>query len=249
MTTIIKNGKRISNIFSKIEDKELEFLVKETGVDKYSKKLKGIEIFKLLIFGALTDDRASLRTFENFYITNFFKMIAKISLTKVISHSSIAERIAKINVVFFERLFAYCVKKYTPFLEEGITSKISSYDSTIVSISSKLLHLGMQNGQKNKKDEQGKLSLKFTIGFSNLPFKCKIHHQQEMISEDLALGDILKEHTANKKDIAVFDRGMKDRKVMDELSDEQTQYFVTRIYKDSKYILAEGSQVKKLACA
>ncbi|HGM2512564.1 TPA: hypothetical protein ACKN10_002220, partial [Neisseria gonorrhoeae] len=35
--------------------------------------------------------------------------------------------------------------------------------------------------------------------------------------------------------------------VMDELSDEQTQYFVTRIYKDSKYILAEGSQVKKLA--
>ena len=82
MTTIIKNGKRISNIFSKIEDKELEFLVKETGVDKYSKKLKGIEIFKLLIFGALTDDRASLRTFENFYITNFFKMIAKISLTK-----------------------------------------------------------------------------------------------------------------------------------------------------------------------
>jgi len=75
MTTIIKNGKRISNIFSKIEDKELEFLVKETGVDKYSKKLKGIEIFKLLIFGTLTDDRASLRTFENFYITNFFKMI------------------------------------------------------------------------------------------------------------------------------------------------------------------------------
>ena len=105
----------------------------------------------------------------------------------------------------------------------------------------------MQNGQKNKKNEQGKLSLKFTIGFSNLPFKCKIHHQQEMISEDLALGDILKEHTANKEDIAVFDRGMKDRKVMDELSDEQTQYFVTRIYKDSKYILAEGSQVKKLA--
>lgn len=247
MTTIIKNRKRISSIFSKIEDKELEFLVKETGVDKYSKKLKGIEIFKLLIFGTLTDDRASLRTFENFYITNFFKMIAKISLTKVISHSSIAERIAKINVVFFERLFAYCVKKYAPFLEEGITSKISSYDSTIVSISSKLLHLGMQNGQKNKKDEQGKLSLKFTIGFSNLPFKCKIHHQQEMISEDLALGDILKEHTANKEDIAVFDRGMKDRKVMDELSDEQTQYFVTRIYKDSKYILAEGSQVKKLA--
>ena len=195
----------------------------------------------------MTDDRASLRTFENFYITNFFKMIAKISLTKVISHSSIAERIAKINVVFFERLFTYCVKKYAPFLEEVITSKISSYDSTIVSISSKLLHLGMQNGQKNKKDEQGKLSLKFTIGFSNLPFKCKIHHQQEMISEDLALGDILKEHTANKEDIAVFDRGMKDRKVMDELSDEQTQYFVTRIYKDSKYILAEGSQVKKLA--
>ena len=106
MAAIINNRRRISNIFSKIEDKELEFFVEETRVDKYSKKLKGIEIFKLLIFGVLTDDRASLKTFENFYITNFFKMIAKISLTKAISHSSITERIAKINVVFFERLFA-----------------------------------------------------------------------------------------------------------------------------------------------
>ncbi|SQA94335.1 Uncharacterised protein [Capnocytophaga ochracea] len=40
MTTIIKNRKRISSIFSKIEDKELEFLVKETESINIAKNLK-----------------------------------------------------------------------------------------------------------------------------------------------------------------------------------------------------------------
>jgi IS4 transposase len=54
------------------------------------------------------------------------------------------------------------------------------------------------------------------------------------------LGNILKEHVADKKDIAVFDRGMKERKTMTELS-ENKKYFVTRIYKASKYVVEKNS--------
>jgi IS4 transposase len=55
-----------------------------------------------------------------------------------------------------------------------------------------------------------------------------------------ALSDILKSHVSNKKDIAVFDRGMQDRTTMKTLSDTG-KYFVTRIYKASKYSMFEGS--------
>ena len=130
-------------------------------------------------------------------------------------------------------------------LNDKDTVKLCLYDSTITSLSASLLHFGMKNGQKNKKGEQGKNSIKFTIGFNGLPFNVKFHKDQKMISEDLALGDILEEHIASKKDIAVFDRGMKDRKKMVELSDDQ-KYFTTRIYKSSKYEVEKGSKVTLL---
>lgn len=57
-----------------------------------------------------------------------------------------------------------------------------------------------------------------------------LNQEQSMISDDLALGDILNEHVASKNDIAIFDRGMKNRRKMETLSRDE-QYFVTRINK------------------
>jgi hypothetical protein len=236
---------KVAEIFNYIEDKDLDFLVQETKVDWNVKKLQGKELFKLLVFGVLNENRASSRVFESLYENIFFQKIGQIEKGKTVAHSSIAERIAKINVHFFERIYNSCVEKFTPLLGGKETETLSIYDSTITSLSSELLKFGMQNGQKNKKGEQGKNSLKFTVGFSTLPFKIKFHQDQEMISEDLALGSILKEHVADQNDIATFDRGMKDRQVMKEL-DETDIYFVTRINVDSKFVLSKGSETKLL---
>lgn len=235
----------VKNILGYISDDQLDFFAQETMVDWNVKKLKGKELFKLCVFGVLNENRASSRVFENFYENHFFCKYAQIPKDKSVSHSSIAERIGKINVVYFEKLYQYTVTVFQDKLNEKDRTKLSLYDSTITSLSASLLNFGMQNGQKNKKGEQGKNSIKFTVGFDGLPFNIKFHKDQKMISEDLALGDILEEHIADKKDIAVFDRGMKDRKKMTELCEEQ-KYFVTRIYKASKYEVEKGSKVISL---
>jgi hypothetical protein len=240
-------GNRIAvqKVLGYISDEQLDFFAQETMVDWNTKKLKGKELFKLCVFGVLNENRASSRVFENFYENHFFCKYAQIPKDKSVSHSSIAERIGKINVDYFEKLYSHCVKVFQEKLNEKETVKLCLYDSTITSLSASLLHFGMKNGQKNKKGEQGKNSIKFTIGFNGLPFNVKFHKDQKMISEDLALGDILEEHIANKKDIAVFDRGMKDRKKMIELCDNQ-KYFTTRIYKSSRYEIEKGSKVTHL---
>lgn len=235
------NKVKVSEIINYITDADLDFLSQETQVDWNVKKLQGKEFFKLLIFGVLNENRASSRVFESFYENVFFQKIGKIESGKKVSHSSIAERIGKVEVRFFEQIFEKCVENFSPLLNEKDAKKFSIYDSTITSLSSDLLKFGMQNGCKTRQGEHGRMSLKFTIGFSGLPFKVKFHQDQKMISEDLALGDILQEHICSKNDVAVFDRGMKDRNVMKGLSEHQ-QYFVTRIYKNSKYVKAKGTE-------
>lgn len=235
----------VKEILGYISEEHLDFFAQETMVDWNVKKLKGKELFKLCVFGVLNENRASSRVFENFYENHFFCKYAQIPKDKSVSHSSIAERIGKINVAYFEKLYNHTVSVFQDKLNDKDKIKLSLYDSTITSLSASLLSFGMQNGQKNKKGEQGKKSIKFTVGFNELPFNVKFHKDQKMISEDLALGDILEEHIANKKDIAVFDRGMKDRNKMVELCDDQ-KYFVTRIYKSSKYEIEKGSEITSL---
>ncbi|MGE6356272.1 hypothetical protein ACQKCJ_20575, partial [Flavobacterium sp. NPDC079362] len=224
----------VKEILNYISEDQLDFFAQQTMVDWNAKKLKGKELFKLCVFGVLNENRASSRVFENFYENHFFCKYAQIPKDKSVSHSSIAERIGKINVEYFEKLYQHTVTVFQDKLNDKDKIKLSLYDSTITSLSASLLSFGMRNGQKNKKGEQGKNSIKFTIGFNELPFNVKFHKDQKMISEDLALGNILEEHIANKKDIAVFDRGMKNRKTMVDLSTDD-KYFVTRIYKSSKY--------------
>lgn len=230
----------VKQILGYVSDDQLDFFAQETMVDWNVKKLKGKELFKLCVFGILNENRVSSRVFENFYENHFFQKYAQIPDGKTVSHSSIAQRIGKINVVYFEKLYHHTARVFQDKLEEKDKVKLSLYDFTITSLSASLLGFGMRNGQKNKKGEQGKNSIKFTTGFNGLPFNVKFHKDQEMISEDLALGDILQEHVAHKKDIAVFDRGMKDRNNMVALCDGQ-KYFVTRIYNASKYAVEKDS--------
>lgn len=236
----MKNTLAVKEILGYISDEKLDFFAQETLVDWNVKKLHGKELFKLCVFGVLNENRASSRVFESFYENSFFRNYAQIEEGKTVSHSSIADRIGNIEVKYFEVLYTHTVDVFQDKLNEKDKVKLSLYDSTITSLSASLLSFGMQNGQKNKKGEQGKNSIKFTIGFNGLPFNVKFHKDQKMISEDLALGDILAEHVADKKDIAVFDRGMKERKTMVELSENQ-KYFVTRIYKASKYVVEKNS--------
>ena len=241
----MKKKVTVHEILNYIPNEKLDFFARETLVDWNAKKLQGKELFKLCVFGILNENRASSRVFESFYDSHFFCKHAHIPKGKKVSHSSICERIGKINVDYFESLYYYTVDTFQEKLNKKDQNRLCLYDSTITSLSALLLGFGMQNGQRNKKGEQGKHSIKFTIGFDGLPFKVKFHRDQKMISDIPALSDILQGHVPNKKDIAVFDRGMQDRLTMKKLSDGG-KYFVTRIYKASKYDVVEGSHQTEL---
>lgn len=235
----------VKDIFSYIPESRLDFFSTQTGVDWNVKKLAGKELFKLCLFGILSESRSSYRVFESFYQNQFFCQYANIAKGKTVSHSSIAERVIKIDVSYFKALYEESVRVYGPKIGTSDKQNICKYDSTITSLSSKLLSFGMENGQKKKDGQQGKKSIKFTIGYDNLPFNVNFHQEQAYINENLALGDILQSHAVGKKDIAVFDRGLNDRQRMQKLSATE-RFFVTRLQANTKYELVENTQVKDL---
>lgn len=141
----------VKEILGYISEEHLDFFAQETMVDWNVKKLKGKELFKLCVFGVLKENRASSRVFGSFYENHFFCRYAQIPKDKSVGHGSIAERIGKINVAYFEKLYNHTVTVFQDKLNEKDKIKLGSYDSTITSLSASLLSFGMQNGQKNKK--------------------------------------------------------------------------------------------------
>lgn len=172
----------VQEILNFIPEDKFDFFAESTKVDWNSKKLTGKELFNLCLYGILSQDRASSRVFESFYDDYFFCKHAKIPKDKRVSHSSICERIGNIQVSYFEKLYKYTVETFENKLDQKDKDKLCLYDSTITSLSSLLLNFGMSNGQKNKKGQQGKHSIKFTIGFNGLPFEVKFHKEQKLIS-------------------------------------------------------------------
>ena len=94
----------VGEIISLFPDQILEELAIETGVNKYSKKLQGKIIFKLLIHCILSYKENSLRTMESAYETMSFNLLQGTDERKKIRYSSISERLSSMNYKYFEKL-------------------------------------------------------------------------------------------------------------------------------------------------
>jgi transposase len=224
---------------------EYKHLSEETQSDWNAKKLPSKEFFQLLVYGLLHHGKCSTRVFSSCYSDVCFQHYAQVPPTKCVSHSSIADRLQQIPVAYFEGLFKKVLGKFSQEMRTETTHHLCLYDSTITSLSSKLLFFGMRNGSLKKDGEQGKKSIKFTIGFDGLPFQVAFHQEQAYVSETLALGDIITQHSLSSQDILVFDRGMQSRQKLDVCSQEGI-YFVTRIKKDSRYTVVEEVDINHL---
>src|SRR3990167_5712601 len=124
---------------------------------------------------------------------------------KSVKHSGIGMRLNKISYQYFEKIFQYLIA--SPKLEavmfdrkKIITSKI---DSTIVTLSSKLLKFGMD-------DNPGYKTLKFGVSLrASVPVNIMLFKGQENLSEDNALPKLILENKQKKAlNIAIFDRGI-----------------------------------------
>jgi len=210
-------------ILSLLPDELLAELAADTNVDYYAKKLKGKILFKLLLSSVLSHKDNSLRRMEALYESVGDKDESGISI------SSLSERLSKINVVFFKRLYTKSVELYAPLLDTDIEDVIR-YDSTIVSLSSKLLHTGYQ---LKGGDAAHVRQLKFTIGHSTIPLAADFYTEQKNTSENVALRETIDEHPTHQQTIRVFDRGITARKTYDEWTSKGV-LFVSRINTKSK---------------
>jgi hypothetical protein len=225
----------VKAILSLIPEKELSFLTADTNVDHQVKKLDGVILFRLILFSMLHTEKVSLRVMEKFYSSAKFRVLVEGS-HKEVKYNSIRDRIATINAAFFERLFNIIFTQFNSKLNEQ--DAIIKYDSTLVTMSAKLVDWTLSNG--TNKDIR---KLKITIGQKgSLPCSVKVYNTKEAASEDIAIPLAISEYKSALESIVVFDRGVQSRKEFDNFSSEN-QRFIGRLNLPVRYKMHNANVV------
>jgi Transposase DDE domain len=230
-----------SRLLSFIPDSKLEAIALNTAVDKYAKKLQGELLFKLLFYCTVTEKDNSLRGMQSALESSLFKALSIGTSPLTIAHSSISERLSSIKPEYFEKIFKLCVKKYKK--SKDITeNEIVRYDSTIISLSSKILDIGYN--LKGGDAEKYRL-LKFTVGYSDIPDCIYFYTAQTYNSENVALTEtIVKNEKGGKNNITIFDRGITSRTNYDKLTDNNIMY-ISRLDPNAKHTIHIANTLKE----
>lgn len=230
-------GIRVKDLLNYLPDTLLDALAVETQVDHQVKKLSGKLLFTLLLYSVLTTTRLSLNVLVSVLDSVAFRALARLNSDFQTRRHSLADRLATIQVSYFERL----LEQTTALLrrhfaaDKQLPYRINRFDSTVVSCSSKLLSLGMVSGIKPQDESQRLKQLKFTFGFDGLTVSdCERYTEQTYLAEDKALGQTILQSSLHEKEVVVFDRGLKKRKTF-RLFSEQGRLFVTRLNPTTMY--------------
>jgi hypothetical protein len=195
---------KAEDVIGLVPDELFDRLADETGVDYSVKKLHGKSIFKLFLFAFLTGGGMSLRILEAVFQSERFKTLFNLPI-KAVTHSALGMRLASIDSRYFEKIFEHLVS--SPKLESVLFDRTKiptrKIDTTIVTLSSKLLKVGLDNNP-------GVKTLKFGVELrSGIPVNMMLFNGQEYLSEDNALPKLIREQKQKKAlNIAIFDRGV-----------------------------------------
>jgi hypothetical protein len=227
-----------------IPEDQFASIIKDTNVDFQVKKLFGRTMFFLLLYGLLDSKRSSLRTLEQSFKTNKFKVLFKIDPLQQIKYNSLSDRLATMNVDFFKDVYEMLYNLLSTYYNETdrLSYNIIRVDSTMVAEAANKLEKGMIIGnQTDKKSKQ----VKYTFSMTNLfPSSAELFTNQSELNEGVTIPQVIKNYI-DKRDnnVFVFDRGVKSRKVYDELDREL--WFVTRISPGASYEVVESFELEK----
>jgi len=231
---------KLNRLLSFISDAELEAFALETNVNKHTKKLHGQLLFKLLVYCFVTEKDNSLRGMQSALESSVFRALAGTTADFSVVHSSISERLNVISHEFFEKIFLHCSKAYRE-TASGLTKNIVRFDSTIVSMSTKLINIGYN--LKGGDAEKYRL-LKFTISYRDMPDCICFYKDQTYNSENKALSETIIAHQNSPEQINVFDRGITARNNYDQLT-EKNILFVSRLNPGAKQAIHKVNVLKK----
>lgn len=210
----------------------------ETRVNYQVKKLDGELMFKLVLFTLVSTTRTSLRVLEEVFHSARFQHYAGIQTHTTTKHTSLADRLACMDITYFEKLFHHTAELCTRHLttrDYHRSQPLYRFDSTVVRTAAHLMRIGMVNGQAPQQNDHRFKHVKFTIGFNGLcATSAKVFTEQRYLGEDIALCEAILEHSQNTTGVVVFDRGIKQRSTFTALS-QRGIHFVTRINPTTMY--------------
>jgi hypothetical protein len=229
---------RAKELLNLISEETWNRLAIETQVNKKTKKLEGKIVFSLLLYSILNVKENSLRVMERTFSSYLFQRLQSKPIAAKVRHSSLAERLRTINVAFFEMLYQDCLQSYAKYFDEK-EKNILRFDSTIVSISAKLVDIGFICGGGHDNSRQ----LKFTVGYSALPEYISFNHAPTFNSENVALKHALLDCKSTKDKIVLFDRGLQARDAYDAITDNNI-LFITRTNPNPRAVEVSENKIK-----
>jgi len=218
----------VKELLSVIPDDSLLALAKDTNVDYCSKVLFGRSVFYMLLMGLLESSRPSLRSMQDIFNSRRYKFLFNINKDVSVKYNSISDRLAVMDVDFFEKLFEMFYSKLSSLYSsvEILQNKIIRVDSTMVAETSAKLSLGMNIGKK----KDGKKQVKYTVGFDGIfPCYAEIFTDKKSLSEDHTIPKVVFNYAdKNEGKIYTFDRGVQKRASFEEMTQKEIE-FVSRI--------------------
>ncbi len=223
----------VGTLLSILGDSILRGISKELNSDKWVIKLDTVTVFKLVLYSILESDRLSLRTMADNYVSVPFQVLEQSVIGDKTAHSSIRDRLVKIDVRFFEKIYGRTRQLLREHYGEKELSRqfdLKRYDSTMVGVFSHLLE-GMKVGNTSKKKNQVKLTTELIGDFE---VRMRFFKDQDHLGEEVALKEMIQSQSHTKDSLIVFDRGLKSRQTFCELKDLKT-WFVTRLNERNRH--------------
>jgi len=234
---------RVPDLLKLIPEERLSFLVDHHKTDHKVKKLPASLLFKLLLYSQFEVKQNSLRVMENIFNSYAFSHLSDKPTTQKIHYSSISERLSRADAAFFEALYKDCLKRFSTQLssKDNKRHQLLRFDSTLISLSSKLIKIGFRSGGSQEHVKQ----LKFTVGFSELPEYVSFHHEATFNSENVALKQAILNCPVSDKCIIVVDAGLQSRDAYDQLFDQDIR-FITRINPKPRSVVIEENSLPEV---
>jgi hypothetical protein len=222
----------ITQLLEVIPEALLIHLSEKTRVDYYSKVLHGKKLFYLLMYSLLENNRLSQRTLEDTFNDPVFKKLFNLDPSESICHSSISERLSKIDSGYFREIYECIYEQFSQLYSNADREKyhLIRVDSTLVSETCNKLSEGL--GHTNKS------AVKYTMAFDGmLPCSSQVFTHPSYASEDMAMPEVVISNAKEEKDhlnIYLLDRGLQSARTMRDFSNESVM-FIVRAKENRKY--------------
>ena len=240
-----KEVKKVSanDLFELIGTKVFEDIVNELHADKWVIKFKTMTVFKLLVYSLLESERNSLRIMSENYSSPIFQAMLGDAQSEM-SYTAIRARLINVKQEFFKRAFEHTGNVLNAEYSDKALAKyhIKRYDSTMIATFSHLMS-GMKVGNTSKGKTQVKLTTELAGSFD---VRMTFFKDQPHLSEETALSEVIEKASHSKKDLIVFDRGLKDRQKFVKF-DVQSLLFVTRLADHPRFVfIKQHSDVSQI---